>query len=59
MVLSLGALLGKWTEETVRTALERTPRKAVTAWCAQHLGESLQAKRNHAFAASEPETKPG
>ena len=59
MVLSLGALLGKWTEETVRTALERTPWKAVTAWCAKHLGESLQAKRNKAFAAPQPETKPG
>lgn len=55
LILSLGALLGTWTEETVKTALERTPWKAVTKWCADHLGPSLQAQRQEAFA----ETKTG
>lgn len=59
LVLSLGALLGRWTDETIRTALDQTPVKAVTAWCAQQLGPSLQAQRNQAFTSVAGVTKPG
>jgi hypothetical protein len=59
LVLSLGALVGTWTAETITEALEATPLKAVKSWCAKQLGPSVQAQRRAAFAGLESETKPG
>ena len=50
LVLVLGILVGRWTDETIQKALERTPVKTVKAWCTPHLGPSLQAQRQQAFA---------
>jgi len=54
LALSLGALLGHWTEARVQTALEQTPVKKVLSWIKQHLPPSIQSQRRHAFAAANP-----
>lgn len=54
MVLTLGAMVSTWTTETIEQALAATPLKAVKAWCAKHLGPSVQAQRREAFAGQDP-----
>ena len=44
-VLSLGALVGDWTPQRIKEALENTPVKAVRDWCKENLPASVQAQR--------------
>jgi hypothetical protein len=51
LILSLGALVGTFTEQTVATALEQTPQKAVIAWIRKHFpGGTHHAKQREAYA---------
>ena len=54
LVLSLGALLGHWTESRITTALEQIPVKHVLTWCKRHLPPSVQSQRRFAFSAVHP-----
>lgn len=45
MVLSLGALIGNLTVDTVRTALTEIPTREVWQWCHDHLGSTVQSVR--------------
>ncbi len=58
MVLSLGALVGKTTVETVQAALEDTPVDAVWNWCRSHLGPTVQSLRARIRQALNLEQKP-
>ena len=49
LVLSLGAVIGKWTPERVKLALEKTPTKNVVDWCDHNLPPSIQSMRRQAF----------
>jgi hypothetical protein len=49
LVLSLGALLGRWPTSRVKAALEATPVKHVVSWCQDHLPESIQSQRRAAL----------
>jgi hypothetical protein len=50
LVLSLGAMVSKWTEESLSEALERCRVRDVMAWCRTTLGESVQSKRKRAYS---------
>ena len=51
LILSLGALVGNFTAETIATALENTPQKAVVAWIRKHFpGGTHHAKQRDAYA---------
>jgi hypothetical protein len=49
LVLSLGAMVSKWTVESLGEALERCRVRDVTAWCRESLGESVQSQRRRAY----------
>jgi hypothetical protein len=49
LVLSLGAMVSKWTPEAIREALERCGVRDVLAWCETMLGPSIQSQRKKAF----------
>lgn len=51
LILGYAALLSQTTREIIATAIETTPLKAVTKWCAEHLGRTLRSKRQAAFQA--------
>jgi len=51
----LEALVGTTAAELVHQALETCGIKQVQSWCAQHLGVTLQSKRQLAYA---PDKKP-
>jgi hypothetical protein len=51
LVLSLGALVSRWTAETIREALERCKVRDVWDWCRRRLGQSIQSRRKQAFDA--------
>ena len=55
MILSIGALVGRRCQETLRQALTQVSNSDTAAWCREHLGITLQARRKHAFT---PEQKP-
>lgn len=55
MILSIGALVGRRCQETLRQALTHVSNNDLTAWCQDHLGITLQACRKLAFA---PEQNP-
>jgi hypothetical protein len=55
MILSIGALVGRRCQETLRQALAHVSNNDLAAWCRDHLGITLQACRKLAFA---PEQKP-
>ena len=59
LVLSLGAMVSKWTPESIREALERCTGKEVLDWCARKLGPSVQSQRKRAYCASVGATNPG
>jgi Basic region leucine zipper len=59
LVLSLGAMVSKWTEESLSEALEQCRVRDVIAWCRQKLGESVQSKRNRAYGHAEGATGTG
>jgi hypothetical protein len=50
LLLSVGAMVSTTTAEVIQKALETVPTKTVLAWCKEHLGPSVQAKRKAAFA---------
>ena len=54
LVLGLGSLLGQWTADRIKHALEKTPVKHVVAWCARHLPPSIQSLRRLAFDDDTP-----
>jgi len=49
LLLGLCAMVSTTTQEIIRTALESVPTQQVLAWCAEHLGPSIQAKRREAL----------
>jgi hypothetical protein len=54
LVLGLGSLLGQWTTDRIKLALEKTPVKNVVDWCARNLPPSIQSLRRRAFADDSP-----
>jgi|SRR5665213_1336248 len=57
LLLGFGARLAETTAKVFTQAMEHSRTKHVYAWCQEHLGTTLFAKRKLAFAASA--TKPG
>ena len=47
LVLGLGSLLGHWSTDRIKHALEKTPVKHVVDWCARHLPPSIQSLRHN------------
>lgn len=48
LVLSLGAMVSKWTVESIGEALERCRVRDVLDWCRKNLGPSIQSQRRRA-----------
>jgi hypothetical protein len=59
LVLSLGAMVSKWTTETLAEALEQCRVRDVLAWCREKLGESVQSQRQQAYGPVASATKTG
>jgi hypothetical protein len=59
LVLSLGAMLSKWTAESVSEALERCRGSDVLDWCRKNLGQSVQSQRHQAYITPACATNPG
>jgi hypothetical protein len=59
LVLSLGAMVSKWTAESLSEALERCRVRDVAAWCRKMLGPSVQSQRKQAYGQLGSATKPG
>ena len=59
LVLSLGAMVSKWTGATIREALEGCGVRDVREWCRTRLGQSVQSRREEAFGRLAGATKPG
>jgi hypothetical protein len=59
LVLSLGAMVSKWTAESIGEALERCRVRDVLEWCRKNLGQSVQSQRKQAYAAPQCATNPG
>jgi len=57
LVLSLGAMVSKWTAESVREALEGSRVRDVMDWCHESLGPSVQSQRHQAYAFLASATK--
>ncbi len=55
MILSIGTLVGRRCQETLRQALTQVSNNDTANWCREHLGITLQARRQIAFT---PEQKP-
>ncbi|MFL5245886.1 MAG: hypothetical protein ACJ8FY_27760, partial [Gemmataceae bacterium] len=52
LILGFGALLAETATEVVQQAMEHSRTKAIWEWCKHHLGTTLFARRQLAFAAS-------
>jgi hypothetical protein len=59
LVLSLGAMVSKWTAESLGEALERCRVRDVAAWCRKMLVQSVQSQRKQAYGPLGSATKPG
>jgi hypothetical protein len=59
LVLSLGALVSKWTAESVGEALELCGVRDVLDWCRKNLGTSVQSQRRQAYGKPTGATNPG
>jgi len=57
MALSVGALLGNLTADTVQAALTETKTHDVWDWCRSHLGSTVQSVRQRIRQALHPEQK--
>jgi hypothetical protein len=57
MVLSIGALVGKVTVESVQAAMAEVPNRDVWNWCQTHLGPTLQSLRRRITLALDTEQK--
>jgi hypothetical protein len=54
LVLAVGAIVSPTTPAVIEKALETVPTSQVRQWCQQHLGSSVQARRQHAFRQLNP-----
>jgi hypothetical protein len=52
-ILAVGAIVGRRCLETIRTALAQVTNRHVHDWCREHLGLTLQARRQHAFSTEQ------
>ena len=52
LVLSLGAMVSKWTAESITDALERCRVRDVLDWCRKNLGVTVQSQRRQAYATT-------
>jgi len=59
LVLSLGAMVSKWTVESIGEALERCRVRDVLDWCRKNLGQSIQSQRRRAYDTQQCATNPG
>ena len=59
LVLGLGAMVSKWTAESIGEALERCRARDVWAWCRDNLGPSVQSQRRKAYGIGHGATNPG
>jgi hypothetical protein len=59
LVLSLGAMVSKWTTESIGEALELCRVRDVLDWCRKNLGPSVQSQRKQAYGAPQCATNPG
>ena len=59
LVLSLGAVVSKWTTARLGEALRRCRVSDVWRWCREHLGESVQSQRRQAYARPAGATNSG
>jgi hypothetical protein len=59
LVLSLGAMVSRWTTEAVGEALERCRVRDVVNWGKTMLGESVQSQRRQAYRQVKRATKTG
>ena len=59
LVLSLGAMVSKWTVESIAEALEQCRVRDVMDWCRTKLGRSVQSQRKQAYSELAGATKPG
>ena len=59
LVLSLGAMVSKWTAESIGEALERCRVRDVLDWSRKNLGQSVQSQRRQAYATPQCATNPG
>jgi hypothetical protein len=59
LVLSLGAMVSKWTVESITEALEQCRVRDVWEWCRAKLGVSVQSLRKQAYGQLERATEPG
>jgi hypothetical protein len=59
LVLSVGAMVSKWTVESIGEALERCRVRDVLDWCRKNLGPSIQSQRRRAYDAPQCATNPG
>jgi hypothetical protein len=51
LLLAISAMVSVTTTDVVRQTLETVPTKRVLAWCQEHLGQSVQAKRREALTS--------
>jgi hypothetical protein len=58
LVLSLGAMVSKWTAESIADALEGCRVRDVLDWCRKNLGVTVQSQRRQAYATTRSATKP-
>jgi hypothetical protein len=58
LVLSLGAMVSKWTAESIGEALERCRVRDALEWCHKNLGQSVQSQRRYAYGQPERATNP-
>jgi hypothetical protein len=59
LVLSLGAMVSKWTAGSIGEALERCRVRDVLDWCRKNLGPSVQSQRRKAYSTPQCATNPG
>jgi hypothetical protein len=52
MLLSFGAIVSQKTDDIIAQALAAVPSRAVTQWCCDQLGVTLQAQRTFALAGN-------
>ena len=59
LVLSLGAMVSKWTAESIGEALERCRVRDVLDWCRKNLGASVQSQRQTGICHAAMRNKSG
>ncbi|MGC2531094.1 MAG: hypothetical protein WA639_25385, partial [Candidatus Acidiferrum sp.] len=59
LVLSVGAMVSKWTAESIREGLETCRVRDVLDWCKEKLGQSVQSKRKQAYGPITGSTESG